>query len=204
MKTCHKKCEIVFLKKTFELYPFQLCLLDVIMPKMDGFTLGKKIREKDQKIPIIYITARSLKQDKLQGYNIGADDYIIKPFDEEELLWKIKSVMRRVSLVENESLIESVSLGKYIFDYKNQSLNLNGSIKRITEKENSILKYLSDNRNILIKREDMLKQLWGENDYFLGRSLDVFITKIRKYLSEDTSIRFENVFGVGFIFHVGE
>jgi DNA-binding response OmpR family regulator len=190
--------------KAFGLYPFQLCLLDVMMPKMDGFTLGKMIRTKDPKIPIIYITARSLKQDKLEGYNIGADDYITKPFDEEELLWKIKSVIRRISVDEKEHEKETVFIGKYTFDPNNQSLSLNGSVRRITEKENSILQYLSDNRNKLIKREDMLKELWGENDYFLGRSLDVFITKIKKYLGEDPAIRFENVFGVGFIFHIEE
>lgn len=190
--------------KAFELYPFQLCLLDVMMPKMDGFTLGKRIRSKNAEIPVIYITARSLKQDKLKGYNLGADDYITKPFDEEELLWKIRSVIRRVSAGENKSKNATVSIGKYIFDPNNQSLTINGSVKRITEKENNILKYLYDHRNQLIKREDMLKELWGENDYFLGRSLDVFNTKIRKYLGEDPSIRFENVFGVGFIFHVEE
>lgn len=190
--------------KAFELYPFQLCLLDVMMPKMDGFTLGKKIRLKDQLIPIIYITARSLRQDKLEGYNIGADDYITKPFDEEELLWKVKSVLRRTTTNEKKSSLEIIRLGKYIFNPNDQSLNFNGSIRRITEKENNILKYLSDHKNTLIKREDMLKELWGENDYFLGRSLDVFITKIRKYLANDPAIRFENVFKVGFIFHVGE
>lgn len=182
--------------------PFDLCLLDVMMPKMDGFSVAKEIREKDKKIPIIFITAKSLKEDKLKGYELGADDYITKPFDEEELLWKIKAVIRRIPETKNENQTFIMSIGGYLFNYNNQSLTLGDKTKRITEKESDILKYLYDHRNNLIKREEMLKDLWGENDYFLGRSLDVFITKMRKYLNEDPNIRIENVFGVGFIFNV--
>lgn len=183
---------------------FDLCLLDVMMPKMDGFNVAKEIREKDKKIPIIFITAKSLKEDKLKGYELGADDYISKPFDEEELLWKIKAVIRRIPKAKNENHPPIIPLGRYLFNFNNQSLTLGGKTKRITEKECDILKYLYDHRNNLIKREEMLKDLWGENDYFLGRSLDVFITKMRKYLNEDQSINIENVFGVGFIFNVPE
>lgn len=182
--------------------PFDLCLLDVMMPKMDGFSVAKEIREKDKKIPIIFITARSLKDDKLKGYELGADDYITKPFDEEELLWKIKAVIRRIPQTKTENIPSVFSIGRYSFNYNNQSLTLDNKIKRITEKESDILKYLFDHRNNLIKREEMLKDLWGENDYFLGRSLDVFITKMRKYLIDDPNISIENVFGVGFIFNV--
>lgn len=181
---------------------YDLCLLDVMMPKMDGFSLAKKIRSKDKKIPIIFITAKSLKEDKLKGYDLGADDYITKPFDEEELLWKIKAVIRRIPESKSENNIEHILIGKYIFDFNNQSITLGEVSKRITEKESEILKYLSNHRNIVIKREDLLKELWGENDYFLGRSLDVFITKIRKYLKDDSDISIENVFGVGFVFNV--
>lgn len=187
--------------KSFQNNTFDLCLLDVMMPKLDGFSLAKVIRHKDKTIPIIFITAKSLKEDKLKGYGIGADDYITKPFDEEELLWKIRAVIRRT----NENIphkIEIVAIGKYTFDFSNQSLVFNHQVKRITEKESDILRYLSSHRNHLIKREEMLKELWGENDYFLGRSLDVFITKIRKYLKEDSDVYIENVFGVGFIFNV--
>lgn len=189
--------------KAFQSNQYDLCLLDVMMPKMDGFSLAKGIKTQDKKIPIIFITAKSLKEDKLKGYDLGADDYITKPFDEEELLWKIKAVIRRISSPKNNDKIPIVSIGQYIFDFHNQSLSLNGQIKRITEKESDILLYLSNHRNHLIKREDLLKDLWGENDYFLGRSLDVFITKIRKYLKEDASLSIENVFGVGFVFNVG-
>ena len=188
--------------KAFNANSYDLCLLDVMMPKMDGFSLAKEIRLKDKKVPIIFITAKSLKEDKLKGYDLGADDYVTKPFDEEELLWKIKAVIRRIPDSKNENKIEISSIGKYSFDFNNQSLTINNKTKRITEKESEILNYLSNNRNKVIKREDLLKNLWGENDYFFGRSLDVFITKIRKYLKDDSSLSIENVFGVGFIFNV--
>jgi DNA-binding response OmpR family regulator len=187
--------------KAYKENTFDLCLLDVMMPKMDGFTLAREIRVNDKKIPILFITARSLKDDKLKGYDLGADDYITKPFDEEELLWKIKAVIRRMP-ANRQSKSEIISIGKYTFDYSNQSLTVDGKTKRITEKESAILNYLSSHRNHVIKREQMVKDLWGKEDYFLGRSLDVFITKIRKYLSEDPNLNIENVFGVGFIFNV--
>jgi DNA-binding response OmpR family regulator len=188
--------------KSFQSNTHDLCLLDVMMPKMDGFSLAKEIRLKDKKIPIIFITAKSLKEDKVIGYDLGADDYITKPFDEEELLWKIKAVIRRIPENKSETKPEIISIGKYMFDFNNQSIIINAKLQRITEKESDILKYLSEHRNHIIKREVMLKELWGENDYFLGRSLDVFISKMRKYLKEDPNISIENVFGVGFIFNV--
>lgn len=188
--------------KAFQDTIFDLCLLDVMMPKMDGFSLAKKIRAKDKKMPVVFITAKSLKADKLKGYDLGADDYITKPFDEEELLWKIKAIIRRIPEKKTESKTELISIGKYTFDFNNQSLTIDGKTKRITEKECEILNYLSGHRNNVIKREELLKDLWGENDYFFGRSLDVFITKIRKYLKEDPDLSIENVFGVGFIFNV--
>ncbi len=188
--------------ETFQTRSFDLCLLDVMLPKMDGFTLAKSIRSQNKKIPILFITAKSLKEDKLKGYDLDADDYITKPFDEEELLWKIKAVIRRIPEYKIENKIGICSLGSYTFDFNNQSLTIGDITKRITEKESDILHYLSSHRNQVIKREEMVKDLWGKNDYFLGRSLDVFITKIRKYLKDDPDIRIENVFGVGFIFNV--
>jgi len=190
--------------KAFQAQNFDLCLLDVMMPKLDGFSLAKSIRLKDKKVPVIFITARSLKEDKLKGYDLGADDYITKPFDEEELLWKIKALIRRMPKPEKERKAEINSIGKYSFDWSNQCLMMNGLEKRITERESDILKYLYEHRNKVIRREDLLKELWGENDYFLGRSLDVFITKIRKYLKDDPQLEIENVFKVGFIFKVPE
>ena len=188
--------------KAFQGITFDLCLLDIMMPNMDGFSFAKEIRIKNNKIPIIFITAKSLKEDKLKGYGLGADDYITKPFDEEELLWKIKAVIRRIP--ENTNEREIISIGEYSFDFKNQSLTIDCNTRRITEKESDILKYLSLHQNHVIKRDEMVKDLWGKNDYFLGRSLDVFITKIRKYLKEDPQLSIENVFGVGFIFNVPE
>ena len=182
---------------------FDLCLLDVMMPKMDGYSLAKEIRLSNKEIPFIFLTAKSLKEDKTKGYGLGADDYISKPFDEEELLWKIKAIFRRMP--ENKIEAPAVfQIGQYTFNFLNQSLTINGSVKRITEKECELLQYLCMNPNKILKREDILKDLWGENDYFLGRSLDVFITKIRKYLKEDSSIEIENVFGVGFIFNTNK
>lgn len=189
--------------KTIEMKSFDICLLDVMMPKMDGFALAKAIKKKDVNTPILFITAKSLKEDKLKGYAIGADDYITKPFDEDELLWKIKAIIRRIP--SNANVDETImQIGAYTFDFQKQSLTIANTVKRITEKECVILKYLYVHRNKIIKREDILTEIWGNNDYFLGRSLDVFITKIRKYLKEDDSITIENVFGVGFIFNVSE
>ena len=126
--------------KTFQEGRFDLCLLDVMMPKMDGFTLAREIKAKNEKVPLLFITAKSLKEDKLKGYGLGADDYITKPFDEEELLWKIKAIIKRSP--KSESKIEVASIGKYAFDFANQSLAINGAAKRITEKECEILNYL--------------------------------------------------------------
>lgn len=183
---------------------FDLCLLDVMMPKLDGFGLARAIRNKDKKIPVIFITAKSMKDDKLKGYEIGADDYITKPFDEEELVWKIKAFLRRVDASAELTIADEVMVGTYQFQFKNQLLSLKGESRRITEKESEILRYLYFHRNKVIKREEMLVALWGTNDYFLGRSLDVFITKIRKYLKDDPSVKIENVFGVGFVFNLPE
>lgn len=185
----------------FQSQSFDLYLLDVMMPKLDGFSLAKKIRTQNKEKPILFITAKTLKEDKLKGYGLGADDYITKPFDEEELLWKIKAILRRTTENKKEKT-EATTIGKYTFDFQNQSLLINGQIRRITEKESDILHYLCTHRNRLVKREEMLEALWGKNDYFLGRSLDVFITKIRKYLKDDSNLTIENVFGVGFIFNV--
>lgn len=190
--------------QAFRLYKFDLCLLDVMMPKMNGFNLAQAIKAINAKIPIVFITAKSLKEDKLKGYNLKADDYITKPFDEEELIWKIKAIRRRQNEILINNTSDIIALGNYQFNYKNQSLTINNDIKRITEKECEILFYLANHRNVVIKRQDLLTEIWGENDYFFGRSLDVFITKIRKYLNKDERITIENVFGVGFVFNIPE
>jgi DNA-binding response OmpR family regulator len=187
--------------KAFQTGEFDVCVLDVMMPKKDGYTVAKQIRMQNAKIPILFLTAKSLKEDKVKGFDIGADDYITKPFEEEELLCRIKAVIRRTGENTVKTEVSQFNLGKYIFDFENQSLKIGDSLKRITEKESEILRYLSNNKNRLVKREELLTAVWGVNDYFLGRSLDVFITKIRKYLKEDSSLTIENIHGVGFIFN---
>jgi DNA-binding response OmpR family regulator len=188
----------------FKKQKFDLCLLDVMMPKKNGYILAQEIKSINVNIPVVFITAKSLKEDKLKGYKLNADDYITKPFDEEELIWKIKAIKRRIGAIEQQQQNEIISIGKYFFDYKNQSLSINAISKRMTEKECEILLYLVNHANVLIKRQDLLTAIWGQNDYFFGRSLDVFITKIRKYLNEDSQLSIQNVFGVGFVFNVPE
>lgn len=190
--------------KVFRQHSFNLCLVDVMMPKMDGFSFVKSLRRIDKNIPFIFITAKSFKEDKLIGYGLGAEDYVTKPFDQEELLWKIKAIIRRVTENSIEKKSELTLIGKYTFDASTHSLTIGGISKRMTAKESNVLFYLFQHQNTIIRREDMLKDLWGENDYFFGRSLDVFITKIRKYLKEDEDLSIENIFGVGFIFNVPE
>lgn len=179
---------------------FQLCILDIMMPKIDGISVGNYIHKHYQKMPFLFLTSKSMKEDKQIGYFTGAVDYIIKPFDEEELVWKINAILKRNSIIEAEK-IGNFKIGNYTFEPMNLLLKTDGYTKRITDKENSILLYLCRNANKVIRREDMLIAIWGTNDYFMGRSLDVFITKIRKYLNRDAGIQIENVFGVGFIFH---
>lgn len=186
--------------KAFNQGGFDLCVLDVMMPVKDGFTLATQIRSQDKKTPIIFVTARSLKEDKLKGFDIGADDYITKPFEEDELLARINAVLRRTREDRKEEpKTEQFSIGKYKFDYATQSLTFKGQEKRMTEKESEVLRQLCLHKNKILKREEALVSVWGQNDYFLGRSLDVFITKLRKYLKDDPAVSIENVHGVGFM-----
>lgn len=177
---------------------FNFCILDVMLPKMDGFSLAKKVRVVDPKIPIVFLTARAMKEDKMQGYNIGADDYITKPFDEDELLCRIMAITNRLDLSETlENIV--CQIGKYEFDFENLSLEFDGKIKRLTTREAEVLRMLCLSKKNVVRRERILTSIWGENDYFAGRSLDVFISKLRKYFSEDPSISIENITKVGFI-----
>ena len=188
---------------SFKSNHFDLCILDVMMPLMDGFTLARKIRQKDTEVPIIFLTAKSLKEDKLNGFDLGGDDYITKPFDEDELVRRINAILKRSSKVV-EVTMSKYKLGCFEFDHNNLELLCKGTVTRITKKEADVLILLCSNRNTLVKREDILVKVWGENDYFMGRSLDVFITKLRKHLKPDPSIKIENVHGVGFILSDGK
>lgn len=177
---------------------FDFCILDVGLPKMDGFTLAKKIKILHSQIPIIFLTARSLKADKMKGFEIGVDDYITKPFDEDELLYKMNAILNRshLSKVSGDNIFQ---IGNFQFDFQNQLLETGMEKRRLTERESTILKLLCLSKNNVIRREQILTAIWGENDYFAGRSLDVFISKLRKYFSSDPSILIENVPKVGFI-----
>ena len=177
---------------------FDFCILDVGLPKMDGFTLAKKIKILNAQVPIIFLTARSLKEDKMKGYEIGVDDYITKPFDEDELLYKINAILSR-SHLSKVSGDNTFQIGIFKFDFQNQLLETGEDKRRLTERECSILKLMCLSKNNVIRREQILTAIWGENDYFAGRSLDVFISKLRKYFSADPTISIENIPKVGFI-----
>lgn len=183
---------------------FDCCILDIMMPHMDGFTLAKKLRQDHPQLPFLFLTAKSRKEDKLKGYQHGAEDYIIKPFDEDELLCKLKVVLRRNQEVStSKEKKESFTLGRFTFNYDLQELIFEGESKRLTEKENEVLRLLCLHKGQILRREDAVEEIYGKKDYFLGRSFDVFISRIRKMLSKDPSISIENVFKVGFILKVG-
>lgn len=178
---------------------FDLCILDVMLPKKDGFTLAGEIRQSDEMMPIIFLTSKSLKIDKLKGFKLGADDYIVKPVDEEELIARIEAVMKRMHPASNNGLKKTLAIGKYLFDYTNQMLIMGDQKQMITIREASVLKLLCDHRGQILDRKNTLKQLWGANDYFTRRSMDVFISHLRKYLSGDPAIEIKNVHGKGYI-----
>ncbi|MFA4863836.1 MAG: response regulator transcription factor [Bacteroidales bacterium] len=180
---------------------FHLCILDIMMPVMDGFTLAEEIKKINEAIPIVFLTAKSLKEDRIKGFRLGCDDYIMKPFSTEELSLRIQAILKRYMAQLQTSVKEEEPLyliGRYIFDHKNMILRLDEEERVLTRKENALLKLLYENRNHLLAREIALKSVWGNDDYFIGRSMDVFIAKLRKYLKEDPTIYITNVHGTGF------
>ncbi|MEM9856917.1 MAG: response regulator transcription factor [Bacteroidota bacterium] len=184
----------------FQQANYDLCLLDVMMPKKDGFTLATEIRAMNTSVPIIFLTAKALKVDKLKGFKIGADDYIVKPVDEEELDARIRAIIKRSSTATEHT--SHYEIGNYQFDYTNLRLSLNGEVQQMTQKEGDILKALCDRQGNILDRQSTLKSLWGESDYFNRRSMDVFISRLRKYLSQDPSITIRNVHGKGFVLEI--
>ena len=183
---------------------FDLCLFDVMMPKLDGFALAKALRKKGVTTPFIFLTAKSLKDDKLNGYSIGAEDYITKPFDEDELLCKINVILRRDKSEKTECGPKTFNIGKFQFDYNLHELKYGDEVHRMTKKENEILKLLCMQKNDILKRDEAVQKIYGQNDYFMGRCFDVYISRIRKLLKKDPSIEIKNVFNVGFILKVNE
>jgi len=178
---------------------FDVCIFDVMMPKKDGFTLAREIRGMDNRVPILFLTAKSMKEDKIEGFKIGADDYISKPFNEEELVLRIKAVLKRTTNLPHEYGTSTFQIGQYTFDAQLQELAYKEDVRRLTAKENEILRLLSMRKDAILKREEALVAIWGKNDYFFGRSFDVFITKLRKYFKDDSNVRIENIHGVGFM-----
>jgi DNA-binding response OmpR family regulator len=185
--------------QTFTTEAFRLCILDCSLPDFDGFELAREIRKRDEQIPVIFLTARSLLDDKIRGFQSGADDYMTKPFETFELLYKIKAILKRTQSQFNGSKESHFQIGSYQFDPKNQTLTTGESSRRITAKETEILKLLCQRKNQITRKDEILITLWGESDYFKGRSLDVFIAKLRKYFPNDPSVKIENVHSVGFI-----
>lgn len=177
------------------------CLIDIMLPGMDGFTLTGKIKELDNKVPVIILSARSLKEDKITGFRLGVDDYITKPFEEEELLYRIRAVLNRMK--DNRNIPDSepkpAMVGNYSFDPGNLTLSFDGKSQRITVKESKILWLLASSRNRIVTREEIMISVWGESDYYTGRSLDVFISKIRSYLKHDPRIKINTIPTVGYM-----
>lgn len=182
---------------TFVKNEFDFLIFDVMMPVKDGFTLAKEVRGIDKTTPILFLTAKSLKEDTLKGFNVGADDYMTKPFSMEELLARMNAILRRVPS-QDDSDEGHFEIGIFNFDYQQQILTFNNESNKLTTKENELLKLLCKNKNGVLERNDALKAVWGDDNYFNGRSMDVYIAKLRKHLKADENIEIINVHGKGF------
>ncbi len=175
---------------------FDICILDVMLPNVDGFTIASEIRKINNNVPIIFLTAKKLKEDVLRGYGVGGDDYVTKPFDTDILLAKIRAIISRR---ESQSGIRDIfEIGKFVFNARLRTLTIGDEEKKLSPKEAQLLELLALNPNSLISREMALKKIWGADDYFTARSMDVYITKLRKFLSEDPGLNIKNIHGAGF------
>ena len=185
--------------KAFHRETFDFVVLDVMMPRKDGFQVAEEIRLESRSIPILFLTARSTKDDTLEGFKVGADDYMTKPFSMEELVLRIQAIMRRSAALPDEGdEVTAFTIGLYAYDYNTQSLLLNGTSQRLTTKENELLYMLCKHKNALLERSHALRNIWGDANYFNGRSMDVYIAKLRKHLRGDDRIEILNVHGKGF------
>ncbi|ROH89314.1 DNA-binding response regulator [Chryseobacterium cucumeris] len=184
--------------EAFNSQDFDICLLDIMMPGMNGFEVAQRIRSKNAEVPIIFISAKALKEDRIKGLKIGADDYLVKPFSIEELMLKIEVFLKRTKKTDTSSL--QYKVGKYNFDPKNYTLKGAENNITLTQRESDLLLYFIRHKNLVVKRQDILKAIWGDDDYFMGRSLDVFISRLRKVLAAEQNILIENLHGIGFRF----
>ena len=185
-----------FNKKTFD-----ICILDVMLPHVDGFTIGAEIKKVNLNIPVLFLTAKNMREDVLQGYRIGADDYITKPFDTEVLIYKIKAILKRGSGI-SEKEPDFYQIGSYVFDYKLRNIERENTKQKLSPKEAELLKMLCDNQNKLLPREAALKKIWGDDGYFTARSMDVYLTKLRKLFPDDPTIEIKNIHGSGFMLEI--
>ncbi len=190
--------------QAFKIKSFDLCILDVMMPFMDGFSLAADIKSIRPDVPFIFLTARTMEEDRLKGLRMGADDYITKPFSTEELKLRIEIILRRVGKIEDASKFEIYDIGSLVFDFPNQILRIGEEEKRLTKKEAMVLRLLCRKINQLVRREEALISIWGSDDYFMGRSMDVYIAKLRGYLKADPRVTITNVHGSGFQLDVSE
>jgi DNA-binding response OmpR family regulator len=183
---------------------YQLIILDVMLPKVDGFKVAAHIRKANENIPVIFLTARSMTEDKITGLTLGGDDYITKPFSMEELLLKIKIFLKRSNVIPDEhaDTDKPVRIGRFIFMPDELTLSIDGHTRKLTIKETELIKFFRENSNRLLNRNEILERVWGANDYFLGRSLDVFISRLRKYFKPDPNIKIINLHGIGFRFSI--
>lgn len=177
---------------------YDLCIFDVMMPKKDGFSLGKDVRKVDKTVPIIYATAKGMMEDKTQAFELGGDDYITKPFRVEELLLRIHALLKRVTKDKEEELADKFEIGLYFFDYTSQIISFKGQQQKLSTKEAELLRLLCLNKNDVLTREEALIKIWHDDNYFTGRSMDVFLSKLRKYLKEDPNVEIVNVHGKGY------
>ena len=188
-------------KKAFELFceeHFDLCVLDIMLPDMDGFEIAQEIRKKDVEIPIIFLSAKTMKEDRIKGLRLGADDYLVKPYSIEELILKIEIFLNRSQKSSVDKSQKNYTIGSFTFEPENYQLKNDKESITLTERESALLHLFVENTNTVLKRETILIQLWGSDDYFLGRSLDVFISRLRKIFKEETNVRIENIPRVGF------
>ncbi len=185
--------------KTFIAGHFDICILDVMLPNVDGFTIAREIKSKEEEIPLIFLTAKTLKEDVLQGFGIGADDYVTKPFDSEILIAKINAILNRRVNKEDEQTPSLFNLGRIEFDYELRTLKSPDIVNQLSPKEADLLKMLCMDINKVMPREKALKTIWGENNYFTTRSMDVYITKLRKYLKEEPTLEIVNIHGSGYL-----